>query len=168
MFQGMGVSRMPQLANPLVASGRLGHAAADLQVSQQQMAMYPVLYHNLPPQGPTRFMLDQTPTRGQSVSSVTSMSPLTAGMPIMAPVYTPPTTPMALQGGFTSPRSVQPYGRFDNRRQNAMRVHRSPYYNAAGHHNHVDVTRIRDGIDVRTTVSRRFHFGAELWLTPVL
>jgi hypothetical protein len=45
------------------------------------------------------------------------------------------------------------FGRHDGRRQNAMRVNRSPYYSAAGHHNHVDVNRIREGIDVRTTVS---------------
>lgn len=71
----------------------------------------------------------------------------------MTPLFTtPPATPMAMHGDFTSPRAVQSYGRFDSRRQNAMRVNRSPYYNNAGHHNHVDVNRIRDGIDVRTTV----------------
>lgn len=53
----------------------------------------------------------------------------------------------------TTPRQFQHYGRPDNRRQNAMRVSRSPYYNAANHHNHVDVGRIREGTDVRTTVS---------------
>ena len=44
--------------------------------------------------------------------------------------------------------------RADARRQNAQRVNRSPYFNAAGNHNHVEISRIRDGIDVRTTVSR--------------
>lgn len=39
------------------------------------------------------------------------------------------------------------------RRLNAARVSRSPYYNVASHHNHVDVNRIREGTDVRTTVS---------------
>jgi len=84
----------------------------------------------------------------------------------MAPLYntTPPATPMAMHGDFTSPRTIQAYGRMDarmdarmdgrldGRRQNAMRVNRSPFFNNAGHHNHVDVNRIRDGIDVRTTV----------------
>ncbi len=37
-----------------------------------------------------------------------------------------------------------------------MRVTRSPYYHAAGHHNHVDVNRIREGIDVRTTVRESY------------
>ncbi|KAL2132669.1 hypothetical protein VTI74DRAFT_3539 [Chaetomium olivicolor] len=101
-------------------------------------------------------MLDQTPTRRQGVAQMAPMSPAAGGMPILAPLFTtPPSTPMAMQGGFTSPRSIQPYGRLDNRRQNAMRVHRSPYYNNVGHHNHVDVNRIRDGIDVRTTIMLR-------------
>ena len=34
---------------------------------------------------------------------------------------------------------MQQYGRPDSRRQNAMRVNRSQYYKAAGHHNHVEV-----------------------------
>jgi hypothetical protein len=74
-------------------------------------------------------------------------------MPVMSPLYsTPPGTPMGMTGDFSSPRSMQHYGRLDNRRQNAARVNRSPYFGNAGHHNHVDVNRIREGIDVRTTV----------------
>lgn len=46
------------------------------------------------------------------------------------------------------------YGRPDARRQHAARVNRSPHHNATGHHNHVDIQRIREGIDVRTTVSQ--------------
>lgn len=97
-------------------------------------------------------MLEQSPSRVQNVGPITPLSPLGSGMPMMPPIYTPPATPMAIHGEFTNSRSIQPYGRFDNRRQNAMRVSRSPYYSSAGHHNHVDVNRIRDGIDVRTTV----------------
>lgn len=98
-------------------------------------------------------MLDQTPTRSHSVVPIGALTPVSGTMPIMTPLYTtPPGTPMAMHGGFVSPRNIQPYGRLENRRHNAMRVSRSPYYNNAGHHNHVDVNRIRDGIDVRTTV----------------
>ncbi|TDZ18328.1 Meiosis protein mei2 [Colletotrichum orbiculare MAFF 240422] len=39
--------------------------------------------------------------------------------------------------------------------QNAARVNRSPYYTAASHHNHVDISRIREGTDVRTTIMLR-------------
>ncbi|KAK2023838.1 RNA recognition domain-containing protein 2 [Colletotrichum zoysiae] len=46
-------------------------------------------------------------------------------------------------------------GRNETRRQNAARVNRSPYYNVSSHHNHVDVHRIREGIDVRTTIMLR-------------
>jgi hypothetical protein len=48
--------------------------------------------------------------------------------------------------------AAQGHPRLDNRRGNATRGNRSTYYNATSHHNHVDVYRIQDGIDVRTTV----------------
>ncbi|GJC86854.1 meiosis protein mei2 [Colletotrichum liriopes] len=35
------------------------------------------------------------------------------------------------------------------------RVNRSPHYTVASHHNHVDVNRIREGTDVRTTIMLR-------------
>lgn len=54
-------------------------------------------------------------------------------------------------------RDMDFYNRPSGRRQNAVKV--TPHGiqrgrpNAAGHHNHVDVSRIKSGIDVRTTVS---------------
>ncbi|CCF42833.1 hypothetical protein CH063_02934 [Colletotrichum higginsianum] len=51
--------------------------------------------------------------------------------------------------------SFHPGVRGEPRRQNAARVNRSPYYNVASHHNHVDVNRIREGTDVRTTIMLR-------------
>ncbi|GKT73313.1 RNA recognition domain-containing protein 2 [Colletotrichum tofieldiae] len=45
--------------------------------------------------------------------------------------------------------------RGEPRRQNAARVNRSPHYTVASHHNHVDVNRIREGTDVRTTIMLR-------------
>jgi hypothetical protein len=71
-------------------------------------------------------------------------------LPMMGPMYhtTPPATPMAM-----GPRGMQPYGR----RQFSGRAMRSPYHNHNGHHNHVDINRIRDGVDVRTTVSLTIH-----------
>ncbi|KAL2168829.1 hypothetical protein VTG60DRAFT_6799 [Thermothelomyces hinnuleus] len=62
---------------------------------------------------------------------------------------------MAICSEFTSPRSIQPYARLDGRRHGAMRANRSHSFNNAGHHNHVDVNRIRDGVDVRTTIMLR-------------
>jgi hypothetical protein len=155
VFHGMGILDTPQQASSLMATGRFAQSPA---AGLQQYAMYPVAYHDVQTARPSRFVLDQTPTRGQGVSHMTPMTPISGGMPIMAPPYntTPPATPMAMHGDFTSPRTIQQYGRMDSRldgrRQNAMRVNRAPFYNNAGHHNHVDVNRIRDGIDVRTTV----------------
>lgn len=151
IFQGMSVSRTPQQVSPLATSYRHGQSPTPLQAPHNPMAMYPMVYHN---QIPTSYVVDQTPTRRHAVTSFTPMSPLSSGMPIMGPVFTPPATPMTIHTGYTSPRSLPTYGRPDSRRQNAMRVNRSPYYNAAGHHNQVDINRIRDGIDVRTTVSK--------------
>lgn len=54
---------------------------------------------------------------------------------------------------YSQPRTMPGLGRPDSRRQHAARVSRSSFYSVATHHNHVDVARIREGIDVRTTVS---------------
>jgi len=153
IFQTMSVSKTPQPSRTLISANRPTQTPLSIPGPQQQIAMYPMLYHGHTPAA-NRFLLDHTPTRSQSIASLppmTPMTPMNGTLPIMGPLYTPPSTPMA--SDFTSPRSIQAYGRGDTRRHNAMRVSRSPYYNAAGHHNHVDVTRIREGIDVRTTVS---------------
>lgn len=156
-LQDMSVTKTAQHqpANDLIATGRLGQAPAGLYVPhhQQQMAVYPVVYPGLQPTGPPRSMLSHTPTRSQSLGHMNPLTPISGGLPIVNPMYTP-TGPMTMHGSFAGPRTIQPYGRLDNRRQHATRVSRSPYYSAANHHNHVDVNRIRDGIDVRTTVKR--------------
>ncbi|KAK0718388.1 RNA recognition motif 2-domain-containing protein [Lasiosphaeria miniovina] len=153
MIKGMSVSKTPQPVNALATAGRHGQSPLALHVPQQQIAMYPVVYHSQLP-GPVRYMVDHTPTRSQSMTPMTPLTPMSGSVPIMGPIYTPPATPMTLHSDYTSPRNMQVYGRQD-RRQNAMRVNRAPYYNAAGHHNHVDVKRIQDGIDVRTTIMLR-------------
>ena len=162
IFQGLSVSSTPQAANSLAATALQGQSPLGLHPPQHQVAMYPVVYHNHVP-GQTNYVLDQTPTR-QAIPSFTPLTPLSSSMPLMGPIFTPPATPMTVPSNFTSPRSLSAYARQDSRRQDAMRVNRSPYYNAAGHHNHVDVSRIRDGIDVRTTASS----STILWKYPGL
>ncbi|KAK4188698.1 putative meiosis protein [Podospora australis] len=161
-FQNLGLSKPAQTLGSSMVS-RTFQAPIGLPVQHQQLAMYPVGYYTVPPSTPNRYMMDQTPTRSpgisQSMQSMSPMTPIGGGMPMMSPLYTqtPPATPM-FHTEYTSPRSLQAYGRFDNRfnhRQNAMRVNRSPQYNTAGHHNHVDVNRIREGTDVRTTIMLR-------------
>ncbi|KAK3901924.1 meiosis protein mei2 [Staphylotrichum tortipilum] len=156
IFQGLGALDSPQRQG-IMAPGRFAPSPAGLHGPQQFAAMYPMVYHGVPAGGPSRYVLDQTPTRGQGIGHMAPMTPISGGIPVMGPLYstTPPATPMAMHGDFNSPRSMQPYSRMDGRRQNAMRVNRSPYFNNAGHHNHVDVNRIRDGIDVRTTIMLR-------------
>ncbi|KAK0645879.1 RNA recognition motif 2-domain-containing protein [Cercophora newfieldiana] len=161
-FQEMSVSGTPllgaQTPTPGFASGRPTQHTAGPIVPQHQLAMYPVVYHShhMPTMSsPANYVLDQTPTRRQTATSFTPMTPISGGITVMSPVYTPPATPLALSGEYTSPRAVAAYGRYDSRRQNAMRVNRSPYHMTAGHHNQVDVNRIRDGIDVRTTIMLR-------------
>lgn len=57
------------------------------------------------------------------------------------------------------PRSNNPSPRFQRHgvhRQNAPRVSRQQHFAAPGpHHNHVDVNKIREGVDVRTTIMLR-------------
>lgn len=45
------------------------------------------------------------------------------------------------------------HSRLDFRRPNTSRGGRGPYYGVPAHHNHVDIHRIREGTDVRTTAS---------------
>ncbi|KAK8117488.1 uncharacterized protein PG998_005769 [Apiospora kogelbergensis] len=55
------------------------------------------------------------------------------------------------RNGEVYPRSI------DGRRQHAIRIQRAPYHhgNTGSQHNHVDISRIREGIDVRTTIMLR-------------
>jgi hypothetical protein len=148
IFHNLTVSKTPQPASPLVSTpGRSVTSSIGMHLPHQQFALCPVVYHsNLP--GAPGYLLEQTPTRSQSVVSMATH------LPTLSPMFTPPATPLTNNSDYGSPRAVQTYSlRQDGRRQNAMRVNRSPYYNAATHHNHVDVNRIREGIDVRTTVS---------------
>ena len=112
-------------------------------------AMYPFVYRNsCSPTTPV--LLDHVSLRSHSVT------PIAGSFPLAGPMlrHTPATSPMvSVSSDFGSPRSLQYNNRTDARRQNATRVPRAAYYNAAGHHNHVDVNRIREGIDVRTTVN---------------
>lgn len=117
-----------------------------LPLSPQYPLFHPLMFRQLPM--PSPYMLNRIPSQSPPASSVSSYQCLT-------PLYSSPASSHAIvpsQHDLTSPRQMQGLARHDGRRQNAMRVNRSSYHNAAGHHNHVDVNRIREGIDVRTTV----------------
>jgi hypothetical protein len=120
-------------------------------------AMYPLLFQstsspNLP------YIVDSfmgnTPGRG--LSAVTDpVSPPYHGA--SSTYHKPPSPALTVQNGFSPSRTVSSFGRSDHRRQNAARVNRSALQTLTSHHNHVDVNRIRDGIDVRTTVCSTWH-----------
>ncbi|KAF5522616.1 Meiosis protein mei2 [Colletotrichum aenigma] len=72
-----------------------------------------------------------------------------AGFQFVSPLFSPQARGLSTAGSMSCSPKPEP------RRQNASRVNRSPYYNVTSHHNHVDVNRIREGTDVRTTIMLR-------------
>ncbi|EFQ36757.1 RNA recognition domain-containing protein 2 [Colletotrichum graminicola M1.001] len=106
-------------------------------------AMWPILCQpQFQPHGP--YLLNE----GQRLPSAPAMSSPTAYQ-FSGPVFSHSSHTVSATG------SMSPISRNESRRQGAARVNRSPYYNVASHHNHVDVNRIREGIDVRTTIMLR-------------
>ncbi|KAI8634921.1 RNA recognition motif 2-domain-containing protein [Xylariaceae sp. FL1651] len=108
---------------------------------QPSYGVLPILYHGVPMTTPP-YVFDHLPSRSHS----TAYSP--AAYPLLSP--------MATRSAYVSremvvPRQFQGF----SRRQNATRVARSPYYQQTNSHNHVDVNRIREGTDVRTTIMLR-------------
>ncbi|KAI1082352.1 RNA recognition motif 2-domain-containing protein [Whalleya microplaca] len=143
-FQRMSIARphsvVPAMSNALVSTPARSTASSGFQV-QPPYGMMPVLYQGMPVSPP--YMLDQPPHR--SHSAMLSSSNYSLASPVM-----PQPSPY-MSADYMTPRQFQNYGR----RSNAVRITRSGYCNAANHHNHVDVSRIREGTDVRTTIMLR-------------
>ncbi|KAG6042023.1 hypothetical protein E4U41_007120 [Claviceps citrina] len=77
-------------------------------------------------------------------------------LPSRCPLYcAPPSPALTAQNNYSPSRAVPGFLRSDGRRQNATRVSKVASNGAANHHNYVDIGRIRDGIDVRTTIMLR-------------
>ncbi|KAI1097269.1 RNA recognition motif 2-domain-containing protein [Jackrogersella minutella] len=147
-FRRMSIGR-PQSVMPSATSSLLGTPARSAISSggyaiPQSYGMVPLVYPGLPVSPP--YVFDQTPSR--SYSSMVPSSNYSLASPTLSHQSS------LLSSDLMTPRQFQHYGRPDGRRQNAMRVARSPGYNA-NHHNQVDVNHIRDGIDVRTTIMLR-------------
>ncbi|KAH6893609.1 RNA recognition motif 2-domain-containing protein [Thelonectria olida] len=119
--------------------------------TQPQFPVYPFMIQS--PVAPNMpYVLERVPPAGQ----ISAVGPMPPPYPMMRPVYqTPPSPALTVRNDFSPSRPSSGYPRFDSRRQNAARITRSPYHNSASHHNHVDIGRIRDGIDVRTTIMLR-------------
>ncbi|KAK3997267.1 RNA recognition motif 2-domain-containing protein [Cladorrhinum sp. PSN332] len=169
VFQHLGMSNpIPSHSQPfhIQPTSSLPHSPVPMHVlappqQTQQLSLYqPVVYQ----QTPSRYVVEQTPTRGQGMGG--PQPPLTPmrGWPVAPPFYaqTPPVTPLTHYGGYqgeyASPRNLhmQPYPRQSyHPRQNAIRVTRSPHHGTGSNHNTVDVRRIQEGTDVRTTIMLR-------------
>lgn len=105
-------------------------------------SIMPMVYHGIPLSPP---YITEPVSRRAMESSMSQRSALSAA-----------STFAGSPKSFGSPDSTapSPFSPFA-RRQHALRVTRSPHSNAAGVHNVVEVNRIREGTDVRTTIMLR-------------
>lgn len=147
---GSGLTANPELGMT-AAMGRLslspvhpvtGHALMPGNAIQLPFSVVPLIYTGQVP-----------PVRAVVVNNNSSPGSGGSGLALSSPSARPPGTLAGGSPDFSPPRGSLYPGRLDVRRQNATRIVRQPTYNPAVHHNHVDVGRIRDGIDVRTTAS---------------
>lgn len=122
--------------------------SADMQI-QPAFGMYPMMLQ--PPFGSdASYMTENYSNVGQTTPS-TPMS--LAYSALGAPYQAPPSPALTLQNHQSPSRSTGGFGQVDVRRYGGSRPARSSHlHHAASHHNHVDIHRIRGGIDVRTTV----------------
>ncbi|TLD28944.1 hypothetical protein PspLS_03853 [Pyricularia sp. CBS 133598] len=148
IFSGLSMAKRQHSAVPLSTPAYPSTPRVGLPLSPQYSLYRPMVFQHF--SVPTPYTLNRIPAQSPPSSSI-------QGYPCVTPIYSSPQSPVVLspQQELTSPRQLQGFSRPDNRRQNATRVHRSSYYNVAGHHNHVDVNRIREGTDVRTTIMLR-------------
>ncbi|EFX00571.1 meiosis protein [Grosmannia clavigera kw1407] len=110
-----------------------------------QVALVPMVLRNPYTPG-TPLILDPYGPHGHN------MTPMPGGTPLVFPPGAPVSTIMGHHG---YDRSSTVASRYNNRRGGALRIDRNLHYNPNGHHNQVDINRIREGVDVRTTIMLR-------------
>lgn len=113
-----------------------------------QVALVPMVLRNAYTPG-TPLILDPYGPHGHS------MTPMPGGTPLVFPPGAPVSSIMGHHG---YERASNMASRYANRRGGALRIDKSMHYNPNGHHNQVDVNRIREGVDVRTTVRGNMKF----------
>lgn len=93
-------------------------------------------------------------TPAPSNSTFTTMSPMSSSVSMVTPFSSrqSPNSVMSGHHAYSGPRPGQVFYRSDGRRQNATRINRGYFSPPGPHHNHVDIQRIKEGADVRTTV----------------
>lgn len=151
-FDNMGLygsqqARKP-LATPMMSSSSLSSPAQTRPDSwgfgAQTPQILPSTYQGL---------LSRGPTPALSSASYSSMSPMGSTFSTMGSLSP------SISGSVSFTRTSFSSSRFqrssDARRQNATRVNRAHFSPPGPHHNHVDVNKIREGTDVRTTIMLR-------------
>ncbi|KAJ2986435.1 hypothetical protein NUW58_g5033 [Xylaria curta] len=108
---------------------------------QPAYSMLPIICHSIPMATPP-YVFDNLPSRSHGAAFSSAPYPF--------------ISPVAPRSAYV-PRDMIVPRQYPglNRRQNATRISRSPYYQQTNSHNHVDVHRIREGTDVRTTIMLR-------------
>ncbi|KUI59310.1 Meiosis protein mei2 [Cytospora mali] len=110
------------------------------------------------PSMPYQSVISQGPsTPAPSNSSFTTMSSISPNMSMMTPSSSQqsPSSMISFYHEGSGPRPDQTLYRFDGRRQNATRINRGFFSPPGPHHNHVDIEKIKNGTDVRTTIMLR-------------
>lgn len=140
---------MQSLETPLMSSVGLNGLAQIPKwpdvwgLGPQSPQLVPSPYHNL---------LSRGTTPALSSTGFSTMSPVSSTLSTMRSFSPPLSGSMNFsRSGFPSPR----FQRLDCRRQNATRVNRNHFSPPGPHHNHVDINKIREGTDVRTTIMLR-------------
>lgn len=123
-------------------------------VTNQPFTMYPFMlqspfFANVP------HILNSL-TTGCNQGPASPISAVPSSYSVLSPLYcAPPSPALTVQNNYSPSRAVTGFLRSDGRRQNAARVAKIASNGSANHHNYVDISRIRDGIDVRTTIMLR-------------
>ncbi|KAH0426888.1 hypothetical protein CcaCcLH18_10064 [Colletotrichum camelliae] len=145
-FQALAMSKNPtQIGMSPHGTSMVGSGSTypPLGIQVPPFAMWPILCQPQFQPG-MGYLLDGGPRL-----SLPPATPSPAGYQFVSPLFSPHPRGLSTAGSMSCSPRPEP------RRQNASRVNRSPYYNITSHHNHVDVNRIREGTDVRTTIMLR-------------
>ncbi|KAF9869366.1 hypothetical protein CkaCkLH20_13177 [Colletotrichum karsti] len=145
-FQALAISKTPAQMSMISHGAGMsvpGSQYSPLGIQVPPFAMWPILCQ--PQFQPSMAYL----LNGGHSLSMPPAAHSPAGYQVVNPLVSNHQRGISMAGSSTGSPRPEP------RRQNASRVNRTPYYNVASHHNHVDVNRIREGTDVRTTIMLR-------------
>lgn len=137
-------------------SGLAPRLTSSARTSQWSGPSVPRAYSSRVSSSTHQNMLSRDASPAFSGAALQMMSPVSSPFSMMAPLSPQLTGSVtSTQMSFPSPRLSQAFHRSNDRRQNALRVNRGHFSPPGPHHNHVDINKIRQGTDVRTTIMLR-------------